>query len=69
MPIYEYQCKNPHCKENVEKIVLDELELVLCPKCSTKCERIISVSNFKVNGKYTSKTGYSYYGQNLPLEG
>lgn len=67
MPIFEYECKNPYCKEVVEKLVFDDAETVWCPACSTRCEKIMSVCNAQVNGKYTSKTGYTYEGQNRPL--
>lgn len=50
MPIYEYYCKN--CKENFEKLILNNSTKINCPKCGS--EEIIkkfSVFGFKSKGE------------------
>ncbi len=49
MPIYEYYC--PYCMNEFELMrSMSEIDKpVLCPKCGTKCQKLVSA--------YASKTG------------
>jgi len=72
MPIYEFECANKKCGNIIEEIVMGGKPTpvtVGCSKCGASCYRIMSASSFKINGKYTAKTGYAYEGQNRPLPG
>jgi hypothetical protein len=70
VPIYEYQCKNPLCDEPpFEKLVIGSETAGECPVCATLCKKVMSPSNGFVRGKYTAKTGYSYFAQNEKLGG
>jgi putative FmdB family regulatory protein len=67
MPIYDFQCTNPYCRDEFEQLISPSERVTLCPACGSKSERVMSASSFKVKGKYTAKTGYSYHAQNKPL--
>jgi len=58
MPIYEYECTK--CG-NVDEMLLDskDIDWIYCPKCKGHAVKVISPSNFKVNGDYTAANGYS----------
>ena len=58
MAIYEYKCKK--ClRIIVRSFPIDRFpKTVTCDKCGREAEKMISVSNFKVNG-YSERNGYS----------
>ena len=56
MPLYTYEC--PICEIVFESIKKYE-EIVLCPKCNNKTQKIPSVSNFHLKGDCWAKDGYS----------
>lgn len=57
MPIYVYKCS--HCDEKiVERISNINDDDPICEECGDKMRKIISTSNFVVNG-YNYKNGYS----------
>ncbi|MFH1637932.1 MAG: zinc ribbon domain-containing protein [Candidatus Woesearchaeota archaeon] len=60
MPIYTYLCTNSKCGEKYEILVLKkEDEPSSCKKCGSKLEKIISKTNFKLNGSGWYRDGYS----------
>ena len=59
MPIFEYKCKD--CDLIFEKIVTGsekEHKNTECKKCGRLVKRIVSFSNFKING-FSEANGYS----------
>lgn len=58
MPIYEYQCEK--CGYIFEEVNINKITKisVTCPNCEGMSKRILSTSNFIVNG-YSYKNGYS----------
>jgi putative FmdB family regulatory protein len=58
MPIYEYKCKECNYTKELIKRMKDDLT-VLCDKCGKVMNIILQPTNFKINGWYTSKNGYS----------
>lgn len=60
MPIYEYEC--PECEKTHELLYKSAAEAdenpPKCPDCKGPLERMLSVSNFKING-YSYKNNYS----------
>jgi putative FmdB family regulatory protein len=58
MPLYDVRC--PNCQYTEEKLLRNyNPKLELCPKCGqAKLEKIISPSNFILNGKNWAKDGY-----------
>ena len=58
MPIYEYHCCK--CEDDFEKLVFGKDDVV-CPKCGSKVERLMSACSFKsAAGDFqTSGTGKS----------
>ncbi len=58
MPIYEYHCCK--CEDDFEKLVFGKDEVV-CPKCGSHVERLMSACSFKsAAGDFkTSGTGKS----------
>jgi len=59
MPIYEYKCKE--CGHKFEVLILcNEDPKLRCENCrSLNLEKIISHTNFKLNGNGWSKDGYT----------
>lgn len=59
MPIYEFKCQK--CEEYFELLVMkkeNEDEEMKCPKCGAQSfERIMSTTNFSVNGSACSSSG------------
>lgn len=60
MPLYEFQCKK--CNYIFEEFFKPRTVLAMeCPKCKGLAEKVISKSNFVVNG-HNAKNGYSKKG-------
>jgi len=53
MPIYEYICED--CNERFEKIVINKLQEISCPKCLSK-KAAIQLSVFATAGSSNSST-------------
>lgn len=60
MPIYQYKCG--HCEKTIEEIHNVKIKAIICPYCGGHATRIMSVSNFKVNG-FNAKNLYSSNGK------
>jgi len=66
MPIYEFKCV--HCGHIFEKLVKPDVKLIekinsgeiwpLCEACFGRTKKVISPSNFKVNG-HNAANGYA----------
>jgi putative FmdB family regulatory protein len=59
MPIYEYICEN--CHQRFEKIVINKMQQISCPKCSSK-KATIQLSVFAAStsgGSGTPSSGFS----------
>lgn len=57
MPLYQYRCRV--CEHEFDKLVEMSIVHWWCPKCSAKCDRIMSApAIIKVNG-YNADNGYS----------
>lgn len=52
MPIYEYECKNPLCKEivAVTRKMDERNDPIDCPTCHTRMDLVISITSGKVIG-------------------
>jgi putative FmdB family regulatory protein len=60
MPIYQYRCNA--CGHEFEKFNKStKIKTEVCEKCGKKCQKIISLSSFIING-YSEKNGYSKKG-------
>jgi len=61
MPTYQYQC--PACGETKERVqrITDQPVRIQC-ECGTRMRRIISATNFVLNGKGWARDGYSKEG-------
>ena len=57
MPIYEFSC--PNCGHIFEDLVTFSCVCLLCPRCQTESEKIISLSSFHLKGEGWSKDGYT----------
>lgn len=59
MPIYEYQCDK--C-ENIDEYILsideESRSILLCSKCGSTTSKVISKTNFKLEGTGWSKDSY-----------
>ncbi len=58
MPIYEFKCKDCLVVTQGSFPINNNVKKVKCRKCGKTAEKIISTSNFKVNG-FSEKNGYS----------
>jgi putative FmdB family regulatory protein len=56
MPLYEYFCNT--CEYFFEELLKKDIPNRRCPNCGKAAHRIISKTNFKVNG-YSYANGYS----------
>jgi len=56
MPLYEFSCAN--CGNKIEKLVKHKHKKPICPACGERMSRDISVSNFRMPGRFTSKDNY-----------
>jgi putative FmdB family regulatory protein len=56
MPIYEYECKNGHRFEAIQKISDDPL--TKCKECDAEASRIMSGAGFVLKGEGFSTTDY-----------
>ncbi len=56
MPLYEYFCDT--CEQFFEELLKKDMPNRKCPVCGRVSHRIISKSNFKING-YSYSNGYS----------
>lgn len=61
MPTYEYECTNQDCKNTWEQDQSIKDEAIReCPKCQQQtAKRLISKSNFVLQGGGWASTGYS----------
>ncbi len=57
MPIREYRCNG--CGKEIEYLIIGSEEDVVCSKCGTKMEKIISQSTFILKGGGWYSEGYS----------
>lgn len=59
MPKYVYKC--PKCEHIEESFcsIYEQIKILKCKKCKCKMNIEIQPVSFKINGKYTAKTGYS----------
>lgn len=57
MPLYEFECPNPKCKEKVEELCKWD-EVIKCPKCETMMKRAISRNSFQLKGDGWYKDHY-----------
>lgn len=58
MPLFEYRCTNPYCKETAERIDPVPIHNVWCRACSSRMEHIISAPAItKVKG-FNASNGY-----------
>jgi len=58
MPIYEFKCKNCGNVESRRYPINSNIKKITCWKCKGNAIKIISSSNFIMNG-YSEKNGYS----------
>jgi len=56
MPIYEYECKNGHRFETIQKISDDPL--TKCKECHTEAHRVMSSAGFIFKGEGFSTTDF-----------
>lgn len=56
MPVYEFHCES--CGNKIEKLVKHKHKKPKCPVCGGGMSRDISVSNFRLPGRFTSKDNY-----------
>ena len=57
MPMYEFECYK--CKKTFEHLCHDYTTIkVTCPYCKSEGHKILSLSNFKLNGVGWEKDGY-----------
>lgn len=56
MPIYEYECKNGHRFEAIQK--MSEDPLTKCKECDAKANRIMSSAGFVFKGEGFSTSDY-----------
>lgn len=58
MPLYEYQCNNPGCREVTETIRPLGHQWIACPVCGCLADRIMSAPYFRITGA-SARNGYS----------
>ena len=56
MPLHRFECKK--CNHITERIVSNDIRRITCVVCDTWADKIMSASNFKING-YSESNGYS----------
>lgn len=61
MPFYEFKC--PECGHTFEKIrkMSEASDPAECPECGKMAEKMVSGSNFRLNGGGWFKQGYVDY--------
>lgn len=60
MPMYEFFCGE--CSHPFESIETLGTKVSLCPICRKEAKKVMSTSNFKING-YSEANGYSNKGK------
>jgi len=56
MPMYEFKCDN--CCKIFERFCSINENEIICPNCNNKIKKIISLSNFKLEGNHWEKDSY-----------
>jgi putative FmdB family regulatory protein len=51
MPTFDFKCSNTACQNNFSELVINQNEIIKCPKCGSISERLFSPpTNFKLIG-------------------